>query len=91
MTKITPEHLARGAFVYVRQSTADQLLHITRAAVVNTDWPTARVNSAGKRSSSLTTILVVLARASVARVSNACWRRSVRGAPARCSQSRRPA
>ena len=26
MTKITPEHLARGAFVYVRQSTADQLL-----------------------------------------------------------------
>src|SRR5271163_3457157 len=23
--KITPEHLARGAFVYVRQSTADQL------------------------------------------------------------------
>jgi DNA invertase Pin-like site-specific DNA recombinase len=27
MTKITPEHLARGAFIYVRQSTADQLLH----------------------------------------------------------------
>ena len=27
MTKITPEHLARGAFVYVRQSTPDQLLH----------------------------------------------------------------
>ncbi len=27
MTKITPEHLARGAFVYVRQSTADQVLH----------------------------------------------------------------
>jgi DNA invertase Pin-like site-specific DNA recombinase len=27
MTKITPEHLARTAFVYVRQSTADQLLH----------------------------------------------------------------
>ena len=26
MTKITPEHLARGAFVYVRQSTADQWL-----------------------------------------------------------------
>jgi Resolvase, N terminal domain len=24
---ITPEHLARGAFIYVRQSTADQLLH----------------------------------------------------------------
>lgn len=27
MTKITPEHVARTAFVYVRQSTADQLLH----------------------------------------------------------------
>src|SRR5262244_2242437 len=27
MTKITAEHLGRGAFVYVRQSTADQLLH----------------------------------------------------------------
>ena len=25
MTKITPEHLARGAFVYVRQSTAYQV------------------------------------------------------------------
>ena len=27
MTKITPDHLARGAFIYIRQSTADQLLH----------------------------------------------------------------
>jgi hypothetical protein len=27
MTKITTEHLARSACVYVRQSTADQLLH----------------------------------------------------------------
>lgn len=27
MNKITPEHLARGAYVYIRQSTADQLLH----------------------------------------------------------------
>ena len=27
MTKITSEHLARGAFVYIRQSTGDQLLH----------------------------------------------------------------
>ena len=27
MTKITADHLGRGAFVYVRQSTADQLLH----------------------------------------------------------------
>lgn len=27
MNKIMPEHLARGAYVYIRQSTADQLLH----------------------------------------------------------------
>jgi DNA invertase Pin-like site-specific DNA recombinase len=27
MTKITPDHLARGAFVYVRQSTAMQVIH----------------------------------------------------------------
>jgi len=27
MTKITPEHLARSAYVYIRQSTADQLTH----------------------------------------------------------------
>ena len=27
MSKITPEHLGRGAFVYVRQSTADQVLN----------------------------------------------------------------
>lgn len=27
MTKITAEHLARSAFVYIRQSTADQLKH----------------------------------------------------------------
>ena len=27
MNRITPEHLAREAYVYVRQSTADQLLN----------------------------------------------------------------
>ena len=27
MTKITAEHLARSAYIYIRQSTADQLLH----------------------------------------------------------------
>ncbi len=31
MTKITPEHLARSAFVYVRQSTTDQVLNNHRA------------------------------------------------------------
>jgi hypothetical protein len=27
MTKITADHLARSACVYIRQSTADQLVH----------------------------------------------------------------
>ena len=27
MTKITADHLGRGVFVYIRQSTADQILH----------------------------------------------------------------
>src|SRR5438094_8173371 len=27
MTKITPDHLTRSAYVYIRQSTADQLQH----------------------------------------------------------------
>src|SRR6201999_2901334 len=27
VTKIAPEHLTRGAYIYIRQSTADQLLH----------------------------------------------------------------
>ena len=27
MTRIAPEHLARGAYIYVRQSTADQVLN----------------------------------------------------------------
>ena len=27
MNRITPEHLVRGAYVYVRQSTADQLVN----------------------------------------------------------------
>jgi len=31
MTKITAEHLGRGALVYIRQSTADQLLHNTES------------------------------------------------------------
>lgn len=31
MTRITADHLARGGFVYIRQSTADQLLHNTES------------------------------------------------------------
>ena len=88
MTKITPEHLARGAFIYVRQSTADQLLHNHESRRRQYGLAERARQLGGKRSSSSTTISVVLARASVARVSNACWRRSVKDAPARYSRSR---
>ncbi len=80
------------AFVYVRQSTADQLLHIImRAAAANTDWPIARVNSAGKKPPSSTTISADRARVSAARVLSACWPRYARAGPVRCLQSRLPA
>ena len=32
MSKITTEHLARSAYVYIRQSTVDQLTHNHEAA-----------------------------------------------------------
>jgi hypothetical protein len=46
--KITPDHLARGAFIYVRQSTVDQLATIMRADGVNMALPTVLVLSAGR-------------------------------------------
>ena len=41
MTKITPDHLARSAFVYVRQSTPISCCTITRAAAASTPSPSA--------------------------------------------------
>ena len=61
MTKITADHLGRGAFVYVRQSTADQLLHNRRAAAVSMGSPIVPGSSAGPRSRSSTMILVARA------------------------------
>jgi hypothetical protein len=91
MTKITPEHLARGAFIYVRQSTADQLLH-------NHESRRRQYGLADRaRQLGWQEIVVIdddLGRSGsgVSRPGlNACWRRFVRGAPARCSRSRRPA
>ena len=42
--KITPDHLARAAFIYVRQSTVDQLANNH----VNMALPTVLVLSAGR-------------------------------------------
>jgi hypothetical protein len=56
MSKISAEHLSRGAYVYARQSTADQLQHNHESAGDSMHWPSARAVSAGLRSSSSMTI-----------------------------------
>ena len=88
MTKITADHLARGAFVYIRQSTADQLLH-------NPESRRRQYGLADRaRQLGWTTVEVIdddLGRsgvASIGRASSACWRRSVRAASVPCSRSR---
>jgi len=85
MTKITPEHLTRGAYIYIRQSTADQLLHNHESR--RRQYGLA--DRAGKTSSSLTTILVVRDPASAGLALSACRRRfakvgSDQSMPSRC-------
>ena len=46
--KITPDHLARGAFVYVRQSTADQLANNREGRLRQYGLATAPAPSAGR-------------------------------------------
>ena len=48
MNKIAPDHLTRSAFVYVRQSTPDQLTKIPKVAVGNTPSQLAPRPWAGK-------------------------------------------
>lgn len=42
MRKITPEHLARQAVVYIRQSTPDQVAHNWKVSAVSTICRSAR-------------------------------------------------
>ena len=56
MTKITAEHLGRSAYVYIRQSTADQL-HNHESRRRQYALAIVLVSSVGRTSSSLTTIL----------------------------------
>jgi hypothetical protein len=74
MTKVTSDHLTRAAYVYVRQSTADQLLHNHGAGGGNMVWRIACEVWVGGRSSSSTTISVVPARAPAVRVLSGFWR-----------------
>ena len=47
MSKIAAEHFARTAFVYIRQSTADQLVHNQESRRRHTGSPIGRASSAG--------------------------------------------
>ena len=89
MTTITPDHLARGAFIYVRQSTSDQVLHnhesrrrqyglVDRARALG--WTAVEVidDDLGRSGSGI-------ARPA----SRSCWRRSAKGGSAPLSRSRR--
>src|SRR3974377_2302704 len=85
MTKITADPLGRSAFVYIRQSTADQLSHNTESR--RRQYGLAdRARQLGWRS--VEVIDDDLGRSS-GRCSSACWLRSAKAASAPCSRSRR--
>ena len=84
MIKITAEHLARSAYVYIRQSTHDQLVH-------NRESRRRQYGLAdrARRSRSSTMIWVARAVGSADLGSSACWPRFARVVSALCSRSRR--
>src|SRR5437899_4656942 len=89
MTKITADHLGRAAFVYIRQSTADQLLHNQESRRRQYGLADLELDSsAGPQSRSSTMIWAAREAASVDRASSACWLRSVRGGSAPYLRSR---
>src|SRR5215468_7200680 len=89
MTKITADHLDRGAFVYIRQSTADQLLHNLESRRRQYGSLIGPGSSVGRPSRSSTMILAAQAVASIGRASTACWQRSAKAASVRYSRSKR--
>jgi hypothetical protein len=82
MTKITPEHFARIACVYIRQSTADQLAHNHESR--RRQYGLVDRAKLGWRTSARAAVLLVLA-------SSGCLRRSATAVSAPCSRSRRRA
>ena len=83
MTKITSDHLARSAYVYVRQSSMDQLLHnpesrrrqyalTTRASALGWDNAIVIDDDLGRSGGG-----------TARPASNACWRRSAAATRAR--------
>jgi hypothetical protein len=75
--KITPDHLARDAFVYIRQSTTDQLANNHGSRRVNMASPNGPAPSAGRMFRSSMTILAARARESAVRALSGCSRQSV--------------
>ena len=88
MNKITPEHLARGAYVYVRQSTGDQLLNNPESRRRQYALET-RARSLGWEN-----VIVIdddLGRSGSGQLrpgSSVCWRQSVPALRVRCWRSR---
>jgi hypothetical protein len=88
MSKITAEHLARSAIVYIRQSTADQLVHNQESQ--------RRQYGLADRARQLGWVSVEMIDDDLGRSgggisrpgSSACWLRSARAASAPCSRSR---
>ena len=87
MNKITPDHLSRSAYVYVRQSTPDQLINnpesrrrqyglATRARALGWENVIVIDDDLGRSGGGT---------ARHAPASSACWPRSVPARPARCS------
>ena len=89
MTKITANHLDRAAFVYIRQSTADQLL--------NNPESRRRQYGLADRARQLGWAAVEAIDDDLGRsggginrpASSACWQRSAKAASVPCSQSKR--
>jgi hypothetical protein len=50
MTKITPEHLARSAIVYIRQSSPHQVMHHLESKRLNTHASSVDANLGGVKS-----------------------------------------
>ena len=82
MSKITPEHLARQAVVYIRQSTADQGANNLESSAASTIYRIARDSSAGVMSPSSTMISAAPAAGSRRPVSRSYWPPSAKGGSA---------
>src|SRR5215467_8191895 len=89
MNKITPEHLAREAYVYVRQPTAAQLLNNPESRRRQYALVARHTSSAGSRSLSLTKISAVQAVVKSVPALSVCSRRSATVPPGRYWRSRR--